>query len=271
MQFIRFSLILAFITLCSTVTAQQNKIRAAVLKESCLEKDPIKATEETLEVYLISLVDDEIISDLPEKNKMCFSLSVFFVLNDEGNVIPDHTEVKSESKNLISVVSKWVNNQPTYTPKDITIKERRSAYIVNLTFIRNSAKKKFHIATPEELAKKNIQPDYINYDQGPICGKCYTKNTYIEQLHCTNGQIHDYLKKHYRVPNHGKDLPLGMSIYFIIDSDGKTTPETFFGSSPDIYEDEVRRVIDEMPNIKPATIKGIPIYSRVGFSFILKK
>jgi len=44
-----------------------------------------------------------------------------------------------------------------------------------------------------------------------------------------------------------------------IDSDGKVNVDDIMGSAPNEYEYEVYRVVNTIPKLKPATIKGIPV------------
>lgn len=246
----------------------QQGFRNAVLKNCDIPSYAELKSDQIIRQTIIGQLTLDTLKDLPEKNKTYFSLCVFFMLDEKGSIIPEMTEVRSESKNVVDMVTKWVNNQPAYYPKDKDYKERRSIFLMNFTYILNESGDEYSIATPKELREKNIITNYIVYDREPLFDS--SCENAINELECTKEKILSHIRKNYRVPDERRPLPIGLHTNLIIDSNGKISLEMLTGSSPDIYENEMKRVIRTLPIIQPAIIKGIAAYSRLEFNYVIR-
>ncbi|KGO88144.1 hypothetical protein Q765_03595 [Flavobacterium rivuli WB 3.3-2 = DSM 21788] len=255
----KYHYIVQFLLLPFIVQPQGKPIVNAIMQQCQTAELPEKCTEQLLEQQIVNLINDDLISDLPEKNRgYYFSISAFFMSDYAGKVIPDQIEVRSESSKLKSAIIEYVSNLPAFIPKATSIKERRSIHLVNCTFLANPDKHNYYIANNKEMAQQKILPNYITYDAAALYGSCGNAGNFTAQLECTADNVFKYLKKNYKKPSFDRDLYINLGMMILVDSDGKLHIESFLGSSPDAYEKEAKRVINTLPNLEPARINGIP-------------
>jgi len=236
MKFTLFILIL--LAHCNSFS-QQTSFKNAVCIECASSRYPVKCTEQKIENDIVGLLNESMISDLPEKNKNnYFSISIFLALDANGNVIQDLNETRSDSENLKNAAFTYLNNLSGFISKDANIKEKRSVYVINRTFIYEANTHNYRFANAAELKQKKIKPDYINYDQAALYKSDCADGTYDEQLKCTTNSIFKYIAKNYKTPEIKRQAPIGVHLILLIDSDGKVSVEIITGSSPNVYEKE---------------------------------
>lgn len=251
--------------------SQQISFKTAVCQKCSTSTLPSKCSEQEIENGVIALINDEIISDLPENNKNnYFNLSVFFVVDGSGKVISGQTEVWTESDKLKSAVTAHVNNLPLFIPKAGNIKDRNTVYIVNCTFIANEKTNNYYIGNAADIKKKKIITNYITYNAAALYNGCAEDGDFKTQTDCTANSILKYLKKNYKKPSSGVIDPVGICLGLFADSDGKLSVEHFGCSAPNDYEKEAQRIINTIPNLKPARINGIPAAIRFSITLVIK-
>jgi hypothetical protein len=228
----------------------------AILKE-CYDSDSrFYCNKHMLENLISSVITDDLITDLPSENKKNFSLSCLFFTGKDGKVIPEFTEVRSESNKLKEAITLYINSSfPEFLSKNIKYTEQRSAHIVSVTYIRNPKTNGYYIANESDIKKNKIQTNYITPEKAPLFFGCADEISYEKQLECTQKKIYDYIVKNYRKPK--SELYANLLIQLTVDSDGKVHVNDIMGSSPNEYEYEVYRVVNTLPVLKPAIIKGI--------------
>jgi hypothetical protein len=228
----------------------------AILPECYNSDSPFYCNKQKLENILSSVITDDLITDLPSENKKNFSLSCLFFTGKDGKVIPELTEVRSESNKLKEAITLYINTSlPEFLTKNIKYTEQRSAHIVGITYIRNPKTNGFYIAYESDIKKNKIQTNYIIPEKAPLFFGCTDETSYEKQLECTKKKIYDYIVKNYRKPK--SELYANLLIQLTVDSDGKVHVNDIMGSSPNEYEYEVYRVVNTLPVLKPAIIKGI--------------
>jgi len=251
--------------------SQQTSFKTAVCQTCVTSGMPSKCSEQQIEDEIVALINDDLISDLPTQNKNnYFNVTAFFIVDDSGRVIPDQTEVRTESENLKLAIIAYINNLPAFIPKDKKIKDRNTVYVVNYTFIANKKKNNYRIADAKEINRKKIVTNYIFYDVAALSEGCSENGNFKEQLDCATDNALKYLKKNYKKPPSGVFDPVGVGMVLIADSDGKLSVEGFYRSAPDDYEKEAERIVNTMPNLKPARIKGMPAAIRFSISLVIR-
>lgn len=251
--------------------SQQTSFKTAVCQKCVTSSMPSKCSEQEIEKGIVALINDDLISDLPSQNKNnYFSLSVFFVVDGSGKLAPRETEVRTESEKLKSAVADYINNLTPFIPKAGNIRERNTVYVVNYTFIANEKTNNYYIADATDIKKKKIVTNYITYSSAALFKGCENKADFNEEMECSANSIIKYLKKNYKKPPSGVFDPVGVGMILIADSDGKLSVETFNHSAPDDYEKEAERIVNTMPNLKPARIKGIPSAIRFSISLVIR-
>ena len=229
----------------------------AVFKECAKEKLPGQCTTEKLEKDITALITGAMIEEITKGNGQHFSVSVLFITDENGKVIPSGTEIRCAGNTaLLGALQNYVANLPALVPKDAKLAERRSVHIVNLTYMKNSTNSNYHIANSDELKGKIL--NYILADTPPVYPGCAEQDTYMAKYKCLETSLLKYFIRNYMMPeveNVGQDK---MMIYMIIGNDGKLKVEKILGSS-EPFRDEVYRLVKKAPAMQPALKNGIPV------------
>lgn len=251
---------------------QQAKYKTSIFSDCKEAAMPRACSEQKIKDGVILLVDNTIIDLVAQKGKDYFSISYFFVVDKDGLVIKELTEVRSEVEQLQAKISAYINSLPAFLKKDAAIIEQRSVFVQNLTFIIDPTKNNFRYAEPQEVRERKTADNFINFDSGPQYDEsCVTNETYEQDIVCTQTKILQYIKKHYKVPASNAKTFVRMTADLLINTDGEVSVEKIWGSAPDIYEKEFARVIKNLPKIQSAIIKGIPAEARTVVSFSIQK
>lgn len=253
-------LFLTFLVSFSLYGQKSTILTEAIVRDCFNHEYRTPCSRQLLEEILINTIHNELIIDLPLESKNYFSLSTLFVTGKDGKVIPEFTEARSESNKLKENTITYINtSMPTLLPKNTKFSEQRSVHIANMTFIKNPATGNYYHANQSDIEKNNIRVNYYDYDTVPLYSNCEQSSSMSEQFKCTIRKLSEYLKKNYKRPpsKPGSGVYVNMIVEVVVDSDGKVSVESIMGSAPDVYEYEVYRVINTLPVLQPATIKGI--------------
>lgn len=249
---------LLLLCLCVQLSAfAQNKLPNNVFAECATNKATYQCTNNILENAVLDLIDDNVISTLLETSKPYFSVSAVFIIDANGVVIKEHTQIKTPSYLLTRRIKNYIDNLPAFIQKDIPVEERRNAFFINVTLLRDGVSKKYYVADNSELKKRNIKPDFIKPDEESIYPGC-EKSDHTDGLSCTAEKMYNLVMKNYRIPDVDGPLQLRMVVNFYIDTTGKVQVENIEGGEEKFHKG-ILTAMNRLPRLTPTKIKGIPI------------
>lgn len=255
------NIFIVFCLFANYIVLAQKLGEHAVFTECKNEKLPAQCTEDKLTSDITALITGDIIAEIEKNSTTFFSISLLFISDENGKIIPTETEIRcAGNETLKKVIENYLNTLPSLIPKDEKLEERRSVQIVNITYVQNEDNSNYHIAGYEELKTMKGLLNYIVPDTAPVYPGC---EELLFQSKCLSENITKNIHKNYVMPRNiigtGQDK---MHVSLIIPIDGKMRVEEIAGSSKP-FQDEVSRAIRRSPKIKPATKKGIPVATHV--------
>ena len=236
----------------------QNKLQNAVFTECATAELPYKCTNDILQNNVFDLISEDVINTLPEASKPYFSISALFITDANGNVIKEHTQIRTPSYLLTKRIQNYINNLPAFTPKDSSIKESRSVHFINATLLRNDISKQYYVAENIDLKERKIKPEYIVPDEASLYPGCKKSGTYTDDFNCTHKKVYDFIMKNYRIPEVDSPRQIRMIVNFYIDTTGKIQVDNIEGEE-DGFKKGIRNAMNKLPQLTPTMIKGIPV------------
>lgn len=106
-------------------------------------------------------------------------------------------------------------------------------------------------------------------DTSPIFPGCESKNTKFDITNCIISNISKYVDINYNL-NVAKSISGKVRVLFIVDEKGDTNVIDILGEYSTDAKDELKRVLESLPKIKPGTLKGINVPVKYSLLFILK-
>lgn len=256
------NLFIAICLLANYIGLSQKLGEHAIFTECKNEKLPAQCTEDKLTAGITALITGEMIAEIEKNSTTFFTVSVLFISDENGKIIPAETEIRcAGNEALKKAIENYLNTLPSFIPRDEKLEERRSVQIVNITYVQNIDNNNYHIAGYEEMkVLKTAGLNLIGPDTAPLYPGCEES---IFQSKCLSEKITKSIHKNYTMPRNitstGSDK---MHISLIIPIDGKMRVEEIAGSSKP-FQDEVSRAVRRLPKIKPATKRGIPLATHV--------
>ncbi|KGO94148.1 hypothetical protein [Flavobacterium subsaxonicum] len=252
----KFTLLL--LCLCVQLSAfAQNKLPNNIFAECATNETPYQCTNNALENAVLDLIDEDVISTLLETSKPYFSVSAVFILDANGVVIKEHTQIKTPSYLLTKRIQNYIDNLPAFTQKDSPVEKRRNAFFINVTLLRDTISKNYYVADNLDLKERNIKPDYIKPDEESIYPGC-EKSDHTDGVSCSTEKMYNLIMKNYRMPEVDGPLQFRMIVNFYIDTTGKVQVENIEGGEEKFHKG-ILTAMTKLPRLTPTRIKGIPI------------
>lgn len=248
-------LLLLLIATATILHAQRQPGEDAILPQCKSEANPNSCTHDKLTEDIIKFITPEITAAQIKDSRKHFTLSLIFIVDGNGNVIPGETRALCEVEAVKDAALAYIASLPVFIPKSARQKERRDLFFYNPTFVLDDNGKAYHMAKPDELREKNITPQMLDIDQYPTYPGCEGIND--KDHACINQKLREHLVKKYRTPRSFKTGQVKMLVTFMVDENGEISIMKIQGG-PDDFQEEVRRVFGKMPEIEPANISGIP-------------
>ena len=236
----------------------QNKLFNPVFTECATAEMPYKCTNDKLKNDVLDLIDQDIINSLPETSKPYFSISVVFITDANGGVIKEHTQIKTPSYLLNKRIQNYLANLPAFTPKDSSVEEKRSAFFINFTLLRNDVSKMYYVAENTDFKERNIKPDYIGPDDEALYPGCKKSDDQGAGKGCSIEKMYNFVTKNFKIPEVDSTLQIKMIANFYFDTTGKIQVESIEGGD-ESFQWGLRNAMNKLPNFTPAMIKGIPV------------
>ncbi|KOS07738.1 hypothetical protein AM493_18055 [Flavobacterium akiainvivens] len=228
----------------------------AYLPECKNEAKPKSCTTDKVGAGIHKLITKEIRDSIRSTGLEYFSVSLVFIIDDQGKVITSETRFLSEIKVLKDPVIHYISALPEFTPKGTSEKERRDVYFLNKTYILTDDGQDYRSASPEELYTKKIKPQYLKLDQYPEYPGC--EGISDANNMCISQKLKELYAAKFSIPRSAKSGQVRMMLTFVINEEGEVYIDEIKGGSDD-FQKEARRIFRKIPNIKPGSISGIPI------------
>ena len=106
-------------------------------------------------------------------------------------------------------------------------------------------------------------------DTSPIFPGCENLSAKFDTTNCIISSISRYVDINYNL-NIAKSINGKVRVLFIIDEQGNTKVIDILGEYPTIAKDELKRVLESLPNVQPGTLKGVTVPVKYSLLFILK-
>lgn len=182
-----------------------------------------------------------------------FFLHFAFIIDKEGKVIHDFTEVECIVPSIKEKVVSYLNSLPEFTvPKQLKkSKDGRSVYLASITYVYDDAYKLYQIAPKEKLKALGIKFVPGTLVSQPRHKECADGDTEI----CTKTKITQYFGQNFQIPN----VPAGsykFMVTFTVDEDGDVDD---VDASDPRFQNESKRLLKKLPRLIPATIREIPV------------
>jgi hypothetical protein len=248
-----------FIAIClmaSCITMAQKMGEEAVFKECADDLHPAICTNEKIADDLDALVTPAITNELLNTGTEYFTLSLIFIIDAKGKVIPNETRILCEIEVIKKAALAYVASLPLFQPKDAKQKEKRDLFFNTLTYVRNDNGKGYHRADHDEQRLKNIKANALLPDQYPVYPGCEGINDTDSKCMITN--MYKFISKKYIIPANAKLGQVKMRVTFVINRDGEVVVKKIDGG-PEAFQKEVRKLMGKIPEIQPANISGIPL------------
>lgn len=258
MRFTLFTLLLFL-----SINAKGQTLDTAVFKDCLNTTSPTICTEEKFKDDISALMTYDIANQIKETLKEnYFSVSIIFLTDETGKLTPEYTDVRCDFPGFKTAIENYINNLPVLTPKDSSYPDRRTLHTLYYTFMPDYVTKKFYLASEERLKAEKIAPQYFYADTPALYPKCNCKKTDREKLmnQCTKEKILKYINKNFNIPNTPEGNPRSVKIYISmqINKDGIVKVLRAISTEKEL-SDEAERVINSLPVMKPARIKGFPV------------
>lgn len=223
------------------------------------ESDYYDCEREIFEKEILGLITPEIENDIIEKmidNKA--SLTFAFVYSPNKPIRED-IDIDFINEELKVKVIQFLLQLLPY-PDDENIEDTNKAKRFEFVFVKNSDNKLF-IASDELLKEMKFISEF-KFIESPYPLEC--KNS-TDIRSCVNKYFSTHIVKNFNYPNKAlrKGIQGRVDCKFYIDKDGSIVVQELNG--PDkILEDEAQRILNKIPKLVNATIKGVPV--KVSFS-----
>ncbi|MXN91886.1 hypothetical protein GR160_11695 [Flavobacterium sp. Sd200] len=215
-----------------------------------------KCTRDKLETEIRGLITEDMFESMKTAGKQHFVVQTIFIVDGNGKVIPTETRFLSDIEALKELVIKYINDLPSFIPKDKSEEEPRDIHFVTLDFILDENEQGYHIAEKGELHKKHIKPNYIKYDEYPVYPGC--EGLYDSEQKCMTTNMYKKIIDKFRIPRNAPYGQVKMLVEFIITKNGEIGIGKIAGGSEDFHK-EIKRVFGKLPKLSPAKISGIPL------------
>lgn len=256
------NIIIILLLLTGTLATAQTSGEEAVFKECKDDKLPSDCTQQKLEMDISNLITYDISKDIEKTlQKKYFFISVFFVTDENGKVIPKETEVHCENLLFKNAIENYIKALPVFLPKTNNDTERRTLHTIYQTYMFDYVVKKYYPATKERLSLEKIYPKYVLGESLPLYPGCKCKKEDIEQMSnkCTFKKIAKFIKKNFvRPPSNGNPRAVKIYCSFVIKTDGTLTIKEIIGREEELNK-EMERVFNKLPKFTPSKLKGFPI------------
>lgn len=258
MRFTLYTLLLLL-----SINAKGQTLDAAVFKDCLNTTSPTICTEEKFKDDISALMTYDIANQIKETLKEnYFSVSIIFLTDETGKLTPEYTDVRCDFPGFKTAIENYINNLPILTPKDSSYPDRRTLHRLYYTFMPDYVTKKFYLASEERLEVEKISPKYYYADTPALHPKCRCKKKDKEKLinGCTAEKIYDYINKNFTIPGRPEGSPQVVKTYVTIEISKDGIVKVLRAISTEkALSDEAERVINSLPVMTPAKIKGFPV------------
>lgn len=265
----KYLYLLTLITLSTLKTYSQSKVERAVFDSCIEEEDAFTCSRDKILEDIYSLINTKHIAGTEQKEGSYITLSLVFVVNHEGNVMPEETEVISSYQPLENSVYEYIKNLPVFIPKNTGEYNNRTLYYYAKVYLFDNEKKSYESVTSFDLIKKGIKleknPRSIKPDMQPLHPKCKSVSNPNE---CTAKMLLDFISKKYRIPYTNNSGQVKMYVILSVGIDGKVEVSDILGGT-DIFKNELKRVIKKLPKLEPGVMRGIPIKTGYNLPFTI--
>lgn len=265
---------LFFLSLSITAFAQtppgieKPALSNAILQECHIADNPQECTQEKLEIDISNLITYDMTKNIEESLRdKYFSISVIFVTDENGKVIPQETEVHCDNLLFKSAIENYIKALPSFLPKNNNDTEKRTLHTVYQTYMFDYVIDKYYPASKERLALEKIYPKYVLGDTPPLYPGCKCKKedkkTYSNE--CSIKKTKKFIMKNFIVPQ-SNGIPRAVKIYasYIVEKDGTITIKRIVGAEEELNK-EMERVIMQFPKFTPGSLKGFPMRTSLNY------
>lgn len=250
-----------FLLFSSFVHAQT--FNKAVFKECVKNSDPLGCTEEKFENKINDLVTYAITDSIKKTLKESyFSVSVIFVTDENGAVIPKYTDVRCEYSELKKVIENYISSLPLLSPKNTKKStDKRSLHTLYYTFMYDYVIEKYYIISNERLRIEKIKPNYYTHDTPILFPGCKYKKREkgVSISKRSQKKFINFVNKNFNIPpSDGNPRKVKVYTNISVEKDG-TIKALDIICTEEILSQEMRNVIAKLPKFKPATLKGFPL------------
>jgi TonB family protein len=218
------------------------------------ESDYYDCEREVFEKEILGLITPEIENDITQimiDNKASLTFAFVYGPNKPIREDIDIDFINEELKVKIIQFLLQLKPNPNIENSEDTIKAKRFEFV----FIKNSDNKLF-IASDELLKEMKFKSEF-KFIERPYPLEC-KNSTDLES--CVNKYFYSHIVKNFNYPNKAlrKRIQGRVECKFYIDKDGSIVIQELNG--PDkILEDEAQRILNKIPKLVNATIKGVPV------------
>jgi len=253
------NILVAILFMASSAAIAQKLGEQAVFTECKKQDFPATCTEDKIISDITALLTADIITDIEKTiNRNFFTVSVEFISDENGRIIPSETGIMCEDNAALkAAIEHYLTSLPPFTPKDKSFGERRSYTPINIVYLRNTDNENYHIAGYQEL--KTVE-NYKTFGPAiaPIYPGCEGAATKGEKMKCLAKGINQVIAKNFVMPNIQNPGEDKMHVSLLIAIDGKVRVEEIAGSSA-YLRNELTRAVKKIPKVQPAEEKGIPV------------
>lgn len=252
--------VIIFILLLSqNIFAQSGNVKPTVFKQCLGYPDSQKCTAQKLKHDIQALITPDIVSSLQNNEVTTFNITTVLILNENGEVIPEQTEVICDFELVKNKIINYYINLPAFaTDQNITTAtEKRFLYFAYYTFIYDNDSKIYKIYDHYKPYKNGMQAKYFP-GIPPHLKDCKGE---ADKFECSQKRLFSYIVKKGKTPKKIRNGNYKIHVSFAIMSSGKIED---INISDDRFKEEFTYLLKTFEDFIPASIHGIPYSS--GFS-----
>ncbi len=250
----KYLYLLALITLSILKSYSQSKIEKAVFESCMTEQDSYNCSKDRILDDFYNLINKTLLSTTVQLEGNYLTLSVVFIIDGEGKLITEDTEVQSNHEPLKIAVERYLRTLPIFIPKD-TGTDKRTLYTFNEIYLYNTETSTYEHTEVSEISKKGLKVITEKIETSlPRHPRCKATDNIAE---CTYEEIQWLIKRNYKFPQNARGI-IRMNVIFDIDEDGTVTITKIIGAD-EAFKKETLRVLKRLPKFVPAKIKGLPL------------
>ena len=152
----KYLYLLALIALSILKSYSQSKIEKAVFESCMTEQDSYNCSKDRILDDFYNLINKTLLSTTVQLEGNYLTLAVVFIVDGEGKLITEDTEVQSNHEPLKIAVERYLRTLPIFIPKN-TETDKRTLYTFNEIYLYNTETSTYEHTEVSEISKKGLK------------------------------------------------------------------------------------------------------------------